>query len=139
MGDSVETLGVDLRTQIKQLGAKEKERRNKCDVRFSLTKRNEIFQKKLHEDRSEEADEDWLGPCESVERTGGCCTHRKAKIKEVDGGNSRKQESVSHSLFLEVNDLEVEEKSSSLATQAWAEAVWIGKWPAKRSVERADL
>ena len=37
---SVETPGVDLRTRAKQLGAKEKERRNKCDVRFSLIRNN---------------------------------------------------------------------------------------------------
>ena len=36
MADSVETLGVDLRTRVEKLGAKEKTRRNKCEVRFSL-------------------------------------------------------------------------------------------------------
>ena len=35
MADSVETLGVDLRTRGKNLGAKEKARRMKCKVRFS--------------------------------------------------------------------------------------------------------
>ena len=39
--DSVETLGVDLRTRVKRLGAKEKARRKKCKVRFSLIKKNE--------------------------------------------------------------------------------------------------
>ena len=36
MADSVETLDVDLRTGVKNLGAKEKARRKKCKVRFSL-------------------------------------------------------------------------------------------------------
>ena len=43
--DSVETLGVDLRTRIKKLGAKEKARRRKCKVRFSSIKKNTAFQK----------------------------------------------------------------------------------------------
>ena len=32
--NSVETTGVDLRTETRQLGAKEKTRRKKCKVRF---------------------------------------------------------------------------------------------------------
>ena len=42
---SVETLGVDLRTRAKQLGAKEKTRKKKCDLRFSVVKRDRVFQK----------------------------------------------------------------------------------------------
>ena len=45
LADTVETLGVDLRTKVKKLGAKEKARRKKCKVRFSLFKKNEAFQK----------------------------------------------------------------------------------------------
>ena len=40
LADSVETLGVDLRTSVKRLGAKEKARRKKCNVRFSVIKKN---------------------------------------------------------------------------------------------------
>ena len=32
LADSVETLGVDLRTRVKRLGAKEKAKRKKCKV-----------------------------------------------------------------------------------------------------------
>ena len=45
LADSVETLGVDLRTRIKKLGAKEQARKRKCKVRFSTVKKNEAFQK----------------------------------------------------------------------------------------------
>ena len=45
LADSVETLGVDLRNRVKMLGAKEKARRKKCKVRFSLMKKKEAFQK----------------------------------------------------------------------------------------------
>ena len=45
LADSVETLGVDLRTRVKSLGAKEKARRKKCHVRFSIIKKNKALQK----------------------------------------------------------------------------------------------
>ena len=45
MADSVEMLGVDLGTQVKRLGVKDKARRKKCQVRFSLMKKNKVFQK----------------------------------------------------------------------------------------------
>ena len=39
MADSVETMGVDL-TRVRRLGTKEKARRKKCKVIFSLIKKN---------------------------------------------------------------------------------------------------
>ena len=45
MADSVETLGVDMRTRVKNLGAKEQASRNKCKVIFSLIKKNKAFHK----------------------------------------------------------------------------------------------
>ena len=45
LADSVETLGVDLRTRVKRLGAKEKAKRKNGKVRFSIIKKNKAFQK----------------------------------------------------------------------------------------------
>ena len=45
LADSVETLGVDLKTRVKRLGAKEKAKRNKCKVKFSLIKKKHISKK----------------------------------------------------------------------------------------------
>ena len=45
LADSVEALRVDLRTRVKRLGAKEKARRKKCTVRFSIVKKNKAFRK----------------------------------------------------------------------------------------------
>ena len=45
MTDSVETLGVDLRTRVKKFGSKKKARKRKCKVRFSIIKKNEAFKK----------------------------------------------------------------------------------------------
>ena len=45
LATSVETLGVDLRTSTKQLVAKEKARKKKCDVRLSLMRKSRAFRK----------------------------------------------------------------------------------------------
>ena len=39
----VDTLGVDLRTKTRQLGATEKATWKKCDVRFPLIKKNRVW------------------------------------------------------------------------------------------------
>ena len=51
------------------------------------------------------------------------------------------KESTSLSLSTEVYGLEAEEELSTMATQAWAEGLWIGKWPhrAKRSMDEVYL
>ena len=38
------------------------------------------------------------------------------------------KQSVSLSLLMEGNNVEVEEELSTMATVAWAEGVWLGKW-----------
>ena len=43
LATSVESLGVDLKTRTKQLGAKEEARRKKCDVTFSLIRKFRVF------------------------------------------------------------------------------------------------
>ena len=54
---------------MKQLVAKEKARRNTCDVWFSSARRSRVVPEEVREDWCEEAVEDGLGPCESLERT----------------------------------------------------------------------
>ena len=44
LATSVETLGVDLRRRTVQPGAKEKARRQKCDLKFSFARRSRVFQ-----------------------------------------------------------------------------------------------
>ena len=48
-----------------------------------------------------------------------------------------KKPSVSLSLFLEMNNLEVDHEVACAATCFWAKAVWKGKWVDERSVETA--
>ena len=99
LATSLETLGVDLRTRTKQLGAKEKARRKKCDVRFSFARRNRVFQKQPFED--EEVAEDGLGSCESVwigQTVGTAPTERLKLTRQMAAAG--KKESVSLSLCI---------------------------------------
>ena len=77
---------------------------------------------KLHEDWCEELVEDGLGPCWSMERSSRCQrANRKADIEEAEGSSSR-QEGVGIGLSLsEVNNLEIEEELSTMATLGCAE------------------
>ena len=88
MAQSVATLGVDLRTQPSNW---ERNRgREERNVRFSLTRKNRVFQKSHM--RGEEVVEDQLGSCKSVERTSrGYGTHRKVEIEKGDGSSSRQE------------------------------------------------
>ena len=43
-----------------------------------------------------------------------------------------KKSTTSLYLFMEACGLEVEEELSTMATQHWAERVWIGKWPVEQ-------
>ena len=75
---TVGTLGADLGTRTKQLGAKEKARRKQCYVRFSLIRNNQIIQKNFMRIGGEKAIENGFGSRESVEKTSrGHRAHRK--------------------------------------------------------------
>ena len=50
-----------------------------------------------------------------------------------------KKESVSLSLEMEVKDLEVVKELSTLATQSWAEEVWIGKMACRTKKRRGGF
>ena len=63
---------------------------------------------------------------------------RKERLKlwREKAAAAGKKKSVSLSLFMDVNNLEVEEELSSMATLAWADGSWMGRWArAKRGLE----
>ena len=93
------TLGVDLRTRTQK-----KARRKKCDVRFSTPRRNRAFQCNYRSCSG-------LGLCEKMEKA----SRWRLELRR------RKKELVSLSLFMEVNDLKVEEDVSTILG---AEGVW---------------
>ena len=82
--DSVETLGVDLRTRVKRLGAKEKARRKKCKVRFSLT-----FQKNYMKAGVKKSG---MMPARTWSSCSGDVSHGKGKIEKTDGSSRGKKE-----------------------------------------------
>ena len=101
LAESVETRGVDLRTKVKMLGAKEEVRRRTCRVRFSLIKKKGGLSEELLEERCEEAVDDGNGVSESMESTcSGNDAHREIFLKEADGGSSSREEGVDLALHL---------------------------------------
>ena len=105
LAESVETLGVDLRTRMKRLGAKEKARRKKCMVRFSLMKKKKAFQKsciKVGVNKLQRAGmmptRTWVAQCsgdvshgevEYEEANGGCCGQEEYDLPLFVYGNTR--------------------------------------------------
>ena len=93
LADSAETLGVDLRTRVKRLGAKEKARRKKCKLRFLIIKKKKVFQKnymkvgvkKLLRAGMMQA-RTWRSPCS------GNGSHGKVKTEETDGSCNDQKE-----------------------------------------------
>ena len=125
MADSVETLGVDLRTRVGKLGAKEQARRKKCKLRLSIIKKSTAFQKNCMKVGVKKC----MVPARTwgVHAVGIAPTER-LKLRRQMAAAAGKKSTTSLSLFMEAFGLEVEEDLSTLATQYWAEGVWTGKW-----------
>ena len=84
LATSVERPRVDSRTRRRKLGAKEKARRKRCDVRFCISRRNRLFQKRLLRMG--------LVHARSWERTGSRhLADKKVEVKTADGGSSRQE------------------------------------------------
>ena len=129
IADSVETLGVDLRTRVKKLGAKEQARRKKCKVRFSNFQKRKSVSEGVHEGGSQEvvtsgydASKDLASPCSGVG------SHGEKLRTQMAAAAAGKKSTTSLSLFMDAYGLEVKEALSTLATQYWAEGIWTGKW-----------
>ena len=93
MADSVETLGVDLRTRVNKLGVKEKVRRKSCKVRFSLIKKEQGFPKELHEGGCQK--DATCGNDASKDVASACSrygSHGKIEIEEANGSGSGQKE-----------------------------------------------
>ena len=107
MADCVETLGVDLRTRVKRLGAKEA-RRKKCRARFSLIKKNKAFQKSYMKVGVKKLLRMGLVPARAWgAHAVGIAPTERLKRRHMAAAAPGKEESTS--LSLEVYGLEVEE------------------------------
>ena len=134
MAESVETLGVDLRSQTKKQGAKEKARRKKCDVRFSLIKKNRVFQKNYIQTGVRKLLRTGLVPPRAWRAQAvGVAPTERLKLRRLMADRFRY-------LLMEVDNLEVVEEFSTMATFFWAEGTWMGIGArANKSLEKADL
>ena len=123
--DSVETLGVDLRTKVKKLGAKEKARRKKCYVWFSLIKKNEACQKNFMKVGVNKLLRAGMMPARTwgghVE---GMSPAERFKLRRQMAAAAGKKSTTS----LSWKHTASKWKKSTMATQNWAEGVWTGKW-----------
>ena len=128
VADSVETLGVDLRTRVKRLGAKQQARRKKCILRFSIIKKK-AFQKSYMKVGVKKLLRAGMVPARTwrVHAVEMAPTER-CKLRRQMAAAAGKKSTTSLSLFMEACGLEVEEEHSTLATQYWADGVWTGKW-----------
>ena len=128
MATSVVTLGVDLRTRTEQLGATEKSRRKKCEVRFSLIRNTGIFQESCIRTGVRKLLRTGLVPARvrGGQAVGMARTNR-LKLRRQMAAAAGKEESVSLSLLMEVNILDVEEELSTTTPLAWAEGSWMGR------------
>ena len=88
----METLGVDLRTRVKKLGAKEEARR-KCKVRFSIIKKNKTLQKNYMKVGVKKLLRGSMVPARAwgVHAVGTAPTER-LKIEEAGGSSSGQKE-----------------------------------------------
>ena len=142
MADSVDTMGVELRTRVKRLGAKEQVIRKKCKVRFSIIKKNKALQKSYMKVGVKKLLRAGMVPARTwgVHAVGMAPTERLKIEETLMAAAEGKTSTTSLSLFMEAHGLEVEEELSTLATQYWAEGMWTGKWyrGTKRSVDEAN-
>ena len=93
MADSVEKLAVDLRTRVKGLGVREKTRRKKCTVRFSLIKKNKAFWKNYMKVGVKKFLRAGMVPARTWRvPAAGMVPARKIKIEEADGSSSGQKE-----------------------------------------------
>ena len=125
----METLGVDLRTRAKRLGAKEKARRKKCKVEFSIIKKNKAFQKNYTKVGVKNLLRAGMMPARTWgAHAVGMSPTVRLKLRRQMAAAAGKKSATSLSLFMEAYGIEVEEELSTMATQYWAEGVWTGKW-----------
>ena len=111
LADSVETLGVDLGTRVKRLGAKEEARRNKCKVRFSLPKKIKALVKSYMKVGVKKLLRAGVMPARTwrVHAVGMSPTERENLRRQMAAAAGKKS-TTSLSLFVETHGLEVEEE-----------------------------
>ena len=112
LADSVETLGVYLKTRVKRLEEKEKAKRNKCKVKFSFIKKKHISKKKkkIHESGVNKLLRAGMMPARAWRiHTVGMAPTEKRKLRRQLAAAAGNKSTTFLSLFMEAYGLEVEE------------------------------
>ena len=114
LADSVETLGVDLRTRVKRLGAKEEARRKMCKARFSIIKKKKAFQKQYMKVGVKKL---LLGGMVPARTCGAHAVEmsptERLKLRRQMAAAAGKKSTTSLSLFIEAYGREIEEELST--------------------------
>ena len=128
LADSVGTLGVDLRTRVKRLGANEKARRKKCKVRFSIVQKNKSLPEILMRGGVKKLSRAGMMPARTWgAHAVGMSPTERLNIEETDGScGGKKEYNLRCPSSWRHMALEVQEELSTMATQYWAEGVWTG-------------
>ena len=117
LADSVETLGVDLRTRVSW------EQKKKWKVRFPLIKKNKAFQRNHMKVDVKKLLRAGMMPARTwVAHAVGIAPTESFKLRRRMAAAAGKNSTTSLSLFMEAYGLEVEQELSTLAlaTQDWA-------------------
>ena len=141
LADCVETFGVDLRTRVKSLGAKEKARRKKCKVRFLDYQEELGLPAELHESGCQE-----VAVCrhDASKDLGahavGMSPTERLKLRRQMAAAAGKKSTTSLSLFMEAHVLEVEDEISTMAHSVLGRRSIDRKMEsrAERSLDEAD-
>ena len=115
---------------VKRLGTKEKARRKKCKVDFSIIKKNEVFQESYMKVEVKQLLQAGMVPARTWRvHAAGMAPTEWFKLRSQMAAAARKKNTISLFLFVEAFGLEVQEDLTTMATEYWAEEVRIGKWP----------
>ena len=129
LADSVETLGVDLRTKVKKFRGKRKSEDEVMQGEVLTHKENKAFQKNYVKVGVKKLLSAGMMPARTwgVHAVGMAPTER-LKLRRQMAAAAGKKSMTPLSLFMEAYGLEVEEELSTIATQYWAEEGWTGTW-----------
>ena len=139
MTDSVETLGVDLRTRVKNLGAREKARRKKCRIGVSITEKNRVFQTYYMKVGVKKLSRAGMGPARTWRvHAVEIALPGRFQLRRQMAAAAGKKGTTSLSLFMEASGFAVGKELSTMATQISAEGVCIGRWHVEQEEARLN-
>ena len=128
----------------KEVGSQRKSEEKEVQNEVLAFQEEQGLPEELHGDGESRSCYEWvwcLQGCRELVCTVALASTERLKLRRQMAAAAGKKSTTSLSLFMEAFGLEIEEELSTLATQYWAEAVWIGKWclEQKRSLEESGF